>query len=76
MRTVFVEQCATKVLEMAAQQEQEMAKHLDKAVEEYKGSTSFDMDATIVCRSSFMTIYNSIEADMQNFFPDFDLVRH
>lgn len=33
------------------------------------------MDATIVCRSTFMNIYSSIEEGLLNIFPDFDPAR-
>lgn len=33
------------------------------------------MDAAIACRFTFMKIYSSIEEDLNNVFPDFNLMR-
>lgn len=74
-RVVSTKQRTCEVKERAVLQKREILKHLEKVVEEYNGNASFDMDATIVFRSTFMAIFSSIEHDMHNHFPNFDLAR-
>lgn len=70
-----METCAITAEHSMVEVEQKMPKRLDRAVEEYKGSASFDIDVDQVWCSTFMVVYSWIERDMKRYFPDFDLVR-
>lgn len=52
-----------------------MPKRLDKPVDEYKRSVSFDMDAALARRSTFMDVYSSNEWDIKHYFLNFNLAR-
>lgn len=46
-----------------------MPKLLDEAVKEYKKNASFNMNATITCRSTLMVVFSSIEDDLHAIDP-------
>lgn len=50
-----------------------MPKRFDEAVEQYKQSAFFDMDATIGCRSTFMAVLSSIEEELNDIDPTLPL---
>lgn len=74
-RVVGVEERAGKAEEKTTLLEQEMQKHLNEGVEEYKKSVSFDMDGVIACHSTFMVVFSSIEEDLHAINPVFPLDR-
>lgn len=66
---------AANAEEKMALLEQEMSKHLEDVVKQYKKRAFLDMDAAIACCSMFMAVFTSIDADFHNIDANFPLER-
>lgn len=74
-RTIGVEDCAGRADQEAVRLKQEMPQCLEEkavdAVEKYKKSDAFDMDAAIAWCSMFMVVFSSIETFLRNIDANF-----
>lgn len=74
-RAIGANDRASKAEEKATLIKRKMPMRLKEGIEDYEKSVSFDMDAVIVCRSTFMALFSSMEDDLHAIYNDFDLDR-